>query len=403
MTETLPALRLKKGEDKRLRAGHLWVFSNEVDTDATPLKAFAPGDGAVLEDSRGRVLGTVYVNPGSLICARLVSRDSRYRLDESLLVHRLKMALALRERLFEQPYYRLVHGEADGLPGLVVDRFGDACVVQVNTAGMERVRDSIVTALARVLGEGPVLLRCDSAVRELEGLERYQVWGSGPERQTLEVVENGVQFRVPATSGQKTGWYFDHRMNRQALRPWVSGQRVLDVFSYMGAWGVQAAVAGAREVYCVDSSEQALDGVAENAALNGVADQVVGVQGDAFDALAELRQANERFDVVVVDPPAFIKRKKDFRQGYKAYQRLNRMAMQLLGRDGLLVTASCSAHLPEQQLLDAAQSGARHLERSLRVVALGHQGPDHPVHPAIPETRYLKAAFCRVLPAGSMP
>lgn len=394
----LAPLRLKKNEERRLRAGHLWVYSNEIDIARTPLTAFTPGQPVLIEAANGKALGTGYVNPHSLICARLVSRDPSHRLGHSLLVHRLNVALALRERLYPQPYYRLVHGEGDSLPGLIVDRYGEVLVVQFTTAGMEQARDAVIEALHKVFKPAGILLRNDSPVRALEGLHTYiEVIGAVPDQIDLE--ENGVRFRVSVQAGQKTGWFYDQRENRARLARYVKGMRVLDLFSYVGGWGVQAAVAGASEVVCVDSSQEALTQVAVNAELNGVQARVQTRRGDAFDVLRELREAREHFDVVVLDPPAFIKRKKDVKAGIEAYQRINTQAMQVLAKDGILVSASCSYHLEPATLQQAVLAAARHLDRGVQILERGRQGPDHPVHAAIPETEYLKALYCRVLPA----
>lgn len=394
----LAPLRLKKHEDKRLRAGHVWVFSNEVDIAATPLTAFEPGQAAEFLDHAGKSLGSGYVNPHSLICGRLVSRDAKHTLNKSLLVHRLNVALSLRERLFDKPYYRLVFGEGDGLPGLIVDRYGNTLVAQINTAGMERVRDEIVAALLDVLRPERIVLRNDGSGRELEGLDDYveTVFGSTADLVSME--ENGVCFEAPVLSGQKTGWFFDHRMNRARMRSYVRGRRVLDVFSYIGGWGILAAAAGAGEVVCVDSSEQALARLMRNAQLNGVQGAVRTMAGDAFEVLRGLREQRERFDVIVLDPPAFIKRKRDAAAGLAAYQRLNQQAMQLLAKDGILISASCSYHLSRDNLWRLLQQTSRHVDRNLLVLEQGHQGPDHPILPAVTETDYLKTLFCRVLP-----
>ncbi|MBI2779306.1 MAG: class I SAM-dependent rRNA methyltransferase [Gammaproteobacteria bacterium] len=397
---TLPPLRLKKNEDRRLRAGHLWVFSNEVDTGKTPLTAFEAGQLIEIQDCRGEVIGNGYVNPHSLICARLVSRDPERVLNKSLLVHRLNMALSLREALFDKPYYRLAFGDSDGLPGLVVDRFGDVLVAQITTAGMEQCKDEVVAALDQAIKPSCIVLRNDTSSRAMEGLDSYveTVLGTAPETVTLE--ENGVQFVAPLLAGQKTGWFYDHRLNRARMQQYVRGKRVLDVFSYIGGWGVQAAAAGASEVACVDSSEAALAAAQHNAALNGVAERVKGMHGDAFEVLKALRAEREKFDVVILDPPAFIKCKKDMRAGLEAYQRLNQQAMQVLGKDGIIISASCSFHLPRPALMDAMLRASRHIDRNLQIIEQGHQGPDHPVHPAIPETNYLKAFIGRVLPSA---
>lgn len=397
------ALWLKSGEERRLRAGHLWVFSNEVDIARSPLKDFEPGDTVEIRDSTDRPIGSGYVNPHSLICARLVSRDRSHTLNESLLIHRLNVALSLRERFFPTAHYRLVYGESDGLPGLVVDRFGDVCVAQINTAGMERMRDAVVDALRRVIKTRHILLRADSSMRELEGLPRYVEWAGEPGPELLEVEENGARFQVPAVGGQKTGWFYDHRSNRARLAPYVRGRRVLDVFSYAGAWAVQAALAGASEVHLVDSSAQAVEQAVRNATLNGVDAGFHTHEGDAFKLLKELRESGERFDTVILDPPAFIKRRKDYKQGLQGYLQINQAAMQLLSKDGFLISASCSSHLTDEDFQRTLLRGARHLDRTAQLIELGQQGPDHPVHPAIPETRYLKCAFLRVLPATSNP
>ena len=391
-------LHLKKDQDRRLRFGHCWVYSNEINTDKTPLKTLEPGQPADILSHQGKWLGSGYVNPHSLICARVVSRDRKHPLSSALLVHRLNVALSLRQRLFATPFYRLVFGESDGLPGLVIDRFGDYLVIQINTAGMERMKEEILAAVRKVLHPVGVLFRNDTPIREAEGLERYQEDALGGWPEVLELEEQGVGFQVPASGGQKTGWYFDQAANRARMTAYVKERRVLDVCSYVGAWGVQAAVRGASEVYCVDASESALDSVASNASRNGVAEKVAGLQGDAFDALRELRAANERFDLVILDPPAFIKRRKDIKEGELAYRRLNQLALQVLSKDGMLITSSCSYHMSDERLLQVVQQASRHVDRSLQLLEKGGQSADHPVHPAMPETAYLKTFFLRVLP-----
>lgn len=391
----LPELRLKAREDRRLAAGHLWIFSNEVDTARTPLAGFAPGALCRVVGDRDRFLGYAYVNPHALICARIVSRDGRFPPGKPLFVHRLQVALALRERLYPTPYYRLAYGESDGLPGLVLDRYGDVIVGQVGTAGMEALKDVALAAIEKVIGPRTVIWKNDSGARELEGLPSYVETACGEPVDQAWVEENGVRFRVPVGAGQKTGWFYDQAANRRALLKYARGARVLDVFSYLGAWGLAAAKAGATEVLCVDSSAPALELLQESAAANELA--VRTRRGDAFDVLAELRDAGEKFDVVVIDPPAFIKRRRDIPKGQAAYRKLNQLAMQLLPRDGVLVSCSCSHHLAQDELIDTVQQASRHLNRFTQVVEVGGHAPDHPIHPAIPETRYLKALFCRVV------
>jgi len=391
----LPELRLKPREGRRLSAGHLWVFSNEVDTDRTPLAGFAPGALCRVIGDRDHFLGYAYVNPHALICARILGRDARYPPGKSLLVHRLQVALALRERLYPRPFYRLVHGESDGLPGLVLDRYGDVVVGQAGTAGMESLKAGIVAAVEQVIAPRAMVWKNDSGARELEGLPSYVEAALGEVPDHVEVEENGVRFRVPMGAGQKTGWFYDQAANRAAFLKYVAGKRVLDVFSYLGAWGLSAARAGAADVLCVDSSAPALELLQASADANGLT--VATRRGDAFDVLAALREAGERFDVVVVDPPAFIKRRRDIPKGQAAYRKLNQLAMQLLPRDGILVSCSCSHHLAQDDLIGAIQQAARHVGRFVQIVEVGGHAPDHPIHPAIPETRYLKALTCRVV------
>jgi 23S rRNA (cytosine1962-C5)-methyltransferase len=389
----LPALRLKRNEDRRLHAGHLWVYSNEVDTRQTPLPKFKAGELARVLAHNDRALGLAYVNPQSLISARLLC--TRHLPDAAWFAARIRTALALRERLYAEPYYRVVHGESDGLPGLVVDRYGTQCVVQIGTAGMELLKPAIQDAVVDVLECDALLFKNDGGARSLEGLPSYVEAAIGRFDQPGLVIEDGLEFAVPLAAGQKTGWFFDQAANRRALCKYLRrGARVLDVFSYVGAWGVRAARAGAAEVLCVDSSEAALELAVMNAARNG--HSLSSRKGDAFEVLEQLAAEPGRFDVVIVDPPAFAKRRKDLPKALAAYKRLNHLAMSLLTADGILVSCSCSYHVSVLDLQDAIAKAARAADKHLQILELGGQAPDHPVHPAIPETRYLKAYFCRV-------
>jgi len=393
--DTIAELRLKRGEDRRLAAGHLWVFSNEVDTARTPLTAFDPGALCRIVSDRDKFLGYGYVNPHSLISARILGRDPASVPGKSLIVHRLQSAQSLRRALYERPFYRLVYGESDGLPGLVLDRFGDVIVGQIATAGMEALKDVIAAAVEKVIAPAAMLWKNDSGARELEGLPSYVETAFGDVPDAVTVEEGGIGFHVPMSAGQKTGWFFDQSANRLALRKYVGGARVLDVFSYLGAWGLGALRAGATEVTCVDSSAAALENLQATAKANGLKPAVI--RGDAFDVMESLHAQKRRFDVVVIDPPAFIKRRKDIPKGEAAYKRLNQLAMQLLEREGVLVSCSCSYHLQPDSLVTAIQRAARHVGRFVQIVEVGGQAPDHPIHPAIPETRYLKSYFCRAV------
>jgi 23S rRNA (cytosine1962-C5)-methyltransferase len=394
-----PALYLKRGEDARLRGGHLWVFSNEVDVARSPLADFAPGDACVVVDAQDKPIGVGYVNPNSLICARVVNRGIGHALDRSLLVHKLKVALALRKRIYVDDYYRLEFGEADGLPGLTVDRFGALVVAQTTTAGMERLKDDIAAAVLKVVKPDALVWKNDAGIRALEQLPDYAELAHGELDAPVLAREGGLEFEIDPLGGQKTGWFYDQRANRDLLPPYVHGTRVLDMFSYLGGWGLRAGVGGAKEIICVDSSADAVAAIGRNAQRNRLGERVSAVRADAFEFLKAQREARERYDVVILDPPAFVKRKKDFAEGRLAYRRLNEMAMQILSRDGILISCSCSYHMPRAALLDAIQQGARHLDRNVQVLAQLQQAPDHPVHPAIPETDYLKGFICRVLPS----
>jgi 23S rRNA (cytosine1962-C5)-methyltransferase len=389
----LPTLRLKRNEDRRLNAGHLWVFSNEVDTQQTPLTKFEAGELVRVLAHNDRALGLAYVNPQSLISARLLET---WRLpDTAWFAERIRIGLTLRERLYAQPYYRVVHGEADGLPGLVIDRYGEQSVVQIGTAGMERLKPQIQEAVLQVLNSETLLFKNDGAARSLEGLAAYVEVVKGKLRDEAAVIEGGLRFSVPLGEGQKTGWFFDQAANRAALTKYVKqNARVLDVFSYVGAWGARAARDGAAAVLCVDSSASALELAAKNADRNSL--KIGTRKGDAFEVLEALAQEGERFDIVILDPPAFAKRKKDLPKALAAYKRLNQLAVRLLDSDGILVSCSCSYHVSAAELQEAIAKAARGADRRLQLLEMGGQAPDHPVHPAIAETRYLKAYFCRV-------
>lgn len=396
MMSILPPLRLRKNEERRLRTGHLWIFSNEVDVEATPLRNFAAGDLVQVEDHRQSPLGIAYVNPDSLICARILTRDAKSEIDDSFLSRRLTRALHLRELLFERPFYRLVYGESDGLPGIVVDRFGDVLVVQANTAGAERLLDPIVAILEKLLLPRAIVLKNISSSRALEGLESYVRVVRGAVEGPTQILENDVPFWVDPVHGQKTGWFYDHRFNRHMATKLAKCQRVLDLFCYTGAWGVQAAVAGAEQVDCVDGSAAAISLARDNARLNTVEDRMRFIQADVFEFLRHAREDRRRYDLIVLDPPALIKRKKDIKAGTEAYRRLNQLALQTLNPGGVLISASCSYHLQRAVLHDILRSLSRHLDRNLVFFWQAGQGPDHPIHPGIAETEYLKAMFCHV-------
>ena len=388
-------LFLRQGADHRLRGGHLWVYSNEIDSKRSPLGDFSAGDLVAVKNANGKLLGCAYMDPNSLICARLYAPGEHRAMDADLFAARLETAHSLRQAAFDKPFYRLVYGDSDVLPGLVADRFGDYLIVQLNNAGLERYREPLLSVLVAVLQPRGILLRADSRSRREQGLPTGSevVYGEVPEQVPLE--ENGVQFLAPVYEGQKTGWFYDHRMSRARLAAWVDGKSVLDVYSYIGGWGIQAAAFGASEVCCLDSSARALEGVKANAGLNGLQDRVSTLRGSAPETMASLISEGRRFEVVILDPPAFIQRRKDLKKGIAAYRRINELGLQLLEPGGLLVSASCSMHLSRADLIGAMQQAAVRSGCQLRIVEQGAQGPDHPGHPASPETEDLKAVFAR--------
>jgi len=393
-------LALRKNEDRRLSAGHLWIFSNEVDVAKTPLTGFAPGECARVESSQGRPLGSAYVNPAALIAGRVYCQDATRPLDAELLRARLGEALRLREALFAAPYYRLVFGEADMLPGLVVDRFGPVLAVQVGTAGMERLRAEIVDALTELLAPDGILLKNDLPGRELEGLARGVELAAGQAPDEAEIEENGCRFVFPLAGGQKTGWFYDMRETRAMAASLSAGRAVLDVFSYAGGLGIACAKAGATRAVCLDASGVALSYAAKSAALSGVAERVELLESDALAGLKELRAKGERFGLVSVDPPAFVKRRKDLEKGLAAYRTANRLALELVEDGGFLVACSCSQHVGRDDLRKLLAGAARDAGVRLTIVRQCHQAADHPIHPAMPETEYLKGFLCRVSRPG---
>jgi 23S rRNA (cytosine1962-C5)-methyltransferase len=388
-------LRLKRHEDHRIRSGHAWVFSNEIDTASTPLLAVPPGAACRIVDTRGRFLAHALINPHALICGRVMSTVEAEPITPALFVARIRQALAMRERYVGGEHYRLIYGESDGLPGLVVDRFGDTLVGQINTLAMELRRDEITAALQATLAPKALIWKNDSGARDLESLPQEVSVAIGTMPSHLRVLEGGLQFEVSVADSQKTGWYFDQTANRVLMRQFLKpGARVLDVCSYVGAWAVSALAHGAATALCVDASQSALEAASRNAERNGLSLAVR--RGDAFDVLEALHQEGQQFDTVIVDPPAFIKRRKDLPKGEAAYRKLNQLAMRVCAPSATLISCSCSWHLPSEALPTLLQAGANHLGKELRIIAQGGQSPDHPVHPAMPETRYLKALFAHV-------
>ncbi len=393
MTER-PVLRLAQGQGKRLRAGSPWVFSNEI-AMKPEYRQMEKGGLIRLESDDGVRFGTFMFNPHSLIAARLLDRDPAAEIDTAWMFRRLETALALRSRIMEGTFYRLVHAEADGLPGLIVDRYDDVAVVQANTAGMDRLMPLIVSGLRALLPLRAVVARNDAAARQQEGMAADVRLLFGDDASSV-VEEGGVRFSVDPLGGQKTGWFFDQRFNRDRVAALASGARVLDVCCHVGAFGLRCAAAGAASVTLVDSSAPALAQARDTALANGFADVVTLRREDAFDALGQLAGTQERFDIVICDPPAFAKSRKDAEAGLRAYGRMARLAASVVATGGFLFTASCSHHASADAWAAQIAFGLHRAKREGRILFSGGAGMDHPVHPHLPETAYLKAMLLGV-------
>ena len=380
---------------KRLRQGHPWVYSNELRIDARA-KALPAGDIVRIVDAGGQPLGCATFNAHSLIAGRLLSRDADAAIDAGFIGARIEAALALRERLFETPFYRLVHAEADGLPGLIIDRYDDVFVCQPNTAGMTRLFADLLAALEARFSPRAVVLRGDSPARTREGLALESRVAAGALDGPIELVEDGVRFLVDVAEGQKSGWYFDQRDSRGFVARLATGRSLLDVYSHSGGFALAAAARGATRVIAVDRSKAALDLGARAADLNGFAARCGFVCAEAFGEMERLGNAGERFDLVVVDPPSFVKSRKDIKPGLRGYRKMARLAARLVTPGGVLFAASCSYNAAADAFAEAVRRGLTDAHRGGAIVRAAGAAPDHPQHAALPETAYLKSLTLRL-------
>lgn len=385
--EKRPIVRVKPREGKRARLGAPWLFANEIAADAET-KSVQPGTIVDVVGDDGRDFGVGMFNPKSLIAVRLFGEARATPIDRAFFVSRLRRALGLREAFIAAPYYRLVNAEGDHLPGLIVDRFDDVLSVQVGTAGMEALLDPLLAALDEVLAPRGVVLRADTPMRTREGLELYvrQVKGS-PGR--IDVFENDLRYFADVSEGQKTGWYYDQRDNRASVAALAKGRSVLDAYCYAGGFALLAARAGAREVVGVDSSAPALALAEETAAANGVSARFV--KSDVAEAMAAFAKAGERFDIVIADPPPFAKSRKDAEVAARAYRKLASLAAGCVAPQGMLLMASCSHAVTAERFAFECAAGIARTGRSARLLRASGAGFDHPVHPGLPESAYLKA------------
>ena len=386
---TRPSITLLAGRHRRAEAVHPWIYSNEVVMD-TAAKALAPGSLVKLQRADSSPLGVAIFNPHSLLAARLLDRDAARPIGRRFFVRRIGRALKMRERLFDEPFYRLVHAEADGLPGLVIDRFGAVLVVQSNAAGMARLEPVVLEALGELMSPEAIVLRNDSPARALEGLPSETRLAGGTLDGPVAFHENGALFRADLLAGQKTGWFFDQRDNRRFIAGLARGARVLDLYCYTGGFAVQTARAAAAAVLGIDRSEPALALATAAAELNGVSGTCSFRRGEAFAEAGGLAAKDERFDIVIADPPAFAKSRKEVPAALRGYRKLARLAASVTAGGGILFIASCSFHVGGAEFAEAVRRGLADAGRAGRILRVAGADADHPIHPALPETAYLK-------------
>ncbi len=390
----LPVIRLQPNRQKRVAVGHPWVYSNEIVMDAAA-KGLPAGGLVQFQTSNGQPLGVGCFHPQQLICGRLYTRDTT-PIDQDWFTAQFRTALALREKLFPQPYYRLIHAEADGMPGLIVDRYGDHVIAQLNSAGMDLQQTAILGALETVLAPQTIILRNDSAMRLQEGLPQNVIIAKGTPPQRIELQENGLRFVADLAEGQKTGWFYDQRHNRALVAQFCRGADVLDVYCHTGGFALNAAAAGAKHVTGVDASGLALECAADAAQRNGLADRAHWEKAEAFGMLATYGAQGKQFDVVIADPPAFIKSRKDLAAGTRGYRKLVRLATGLVRPGGFFFLASCSHHMELINLTEQIAGGLQEAKRCGQIIHTVFAAPDHPVHPHLPESAYLKGQLLRV-------
>ncbi|MFG6083063.1 RSP_2647 family RNA methyltransferase [Paracoccus litorisediminis] len=396
MTQELPIIRLRpKSKPQAIRHGFPWVFADELVVDRRT-RAIPAGSFAILEDAERRPMGVVTVNTNSKITARMMDPDPEVRITREWIAAKLTRALALRERLFDRPFYRLIHAEADGLPGTIIDRFGDAAVIQPNSAWADRMIEDIAAALRDVTGVSTVILNGQGRVRSLEGLDERTEILSGAVNGPVEVSMNGATYLADLTQGQKTGLFYDQRPNHAFAQRLAKGARVLDVFSHVGGFGLAALATGAEHTTCVDGSAAALELARGGAKAMGAEDRLTTRQGDAFDQLEALQAEGAQFDVVICDPPAFAPSKQALEAGLRAYERVAKLAAPLVAPGGYLGLCSCSHAADLSAFRNASARGIGRGGRRMQLLHTGQAGPDHPTLPQLAESGYLKALFFRL-------
>jgi 23S rRNA (cytosine1962-C5)-methyltransferase len=393
----LPAVRIDEHSVRRLKQGYPWVFRSEV-INAKESETIQSGQVVDFVRDKGDFVGRGFYNPKPQLVGRIMTLKPEENIERFFIYHKVESAIVYRDRIFGAPFYRLIHAESDGLPGLIVDRFGDVLVAQINTAGMEALWPHVESALKSLIRPREIVLKNDTPARELEGLEQKvsMISGSLPDP-VIKITEGNVQFHVNVVEGQKTGWFYDQRDNRTWVAQLAKGGSLADIFCHTGGFGITAAVNGAENVTFIDSSSDALMMLDKNAALNGIERKCQTIEGQAFEMIDKLSRMGRRYDVVCVDPPAFVKSRKDLGSGMKGYQKLAKLAADLVERSGFLFFASCSSHVGVKDLIEVVAGGLSKSGRPFQLIKTAGAGPDHPVHPMLPETSYLKALTFRFL------
>lgn len=389
----LPPLRLKKNCGANIRKGFPWVYAGEI-IDSSELALLASGSLVSIENFKGEHIGVGYYNALSQICCRVLALG-RVEIDKDFFASRINNALALREKLIPVPYYRLIHSEADFLPGLLVDRFGSVIVMQIGTAGMENLLPFIIEAIVEIIKPETIILRNDNGARKMEGLVQEVRIVKGAVNGFTEVIENGFTYLADLIHGQKTGWFYDQRDNRKMIADIAPGKTVADIYSHSGGFGLLAAKAGAANVTLVDSSQLALDMAQQAAIKNNVA--IECLKGDAFSIMEGMAEAGRKFDIVLADPPAFVKSKKDIASGLKGYEKVARFAALLVAENGLLFTASCSHHAGRSAFNKAILDGVKKAGFTAEIIKQTGAAGDHPRHPLLPQSEYLKGLLVRII------
>jgi 23S rRNA (cytosine1962-C5)-methyltransferase len=385
-----PVIKIKKGAEIRIIKGSPWIFSNEIENFSS-VKNLEKGFLVKVEIRKGEPFAIAYFNPHSLIAARILSYNYWQEVDEEFFIQRITDAKHLREKFFSKPFYRLVHSEADFLPGLVIDRFDDVFSCQISTAGMEKLAPLLLSALEKIFPHSIIIFKNDVEARRLEGLEMKVevIRGKIPEEVIIE--ENELKFLVNLKSGQKTGWFFDQRKNREFIGSISEDADVLDAFCYLGGFGINALNNRAKSVTFIDSSSDALEILKKNISLNKLPKNFEIINDKVFDVLESDQFQKRQFDVVNLDPPAFIKSKKDLMSGLKGYEKLIKLACPLVKKGGILMLSSCSHHASLTDLVAVANDGFRKMDRKARLIRSFGADIDHPTHPTLKESEYLKS------------